>query len=337
MATKRAPESSGDVAVPKKKRVQRVFAKIDEEKAWLFDYPLEIRELVYAAILGIDESVPESQYIKLKRSSSITADAPYNMPNLLISSKKIRQEALPMYLKHHTVSFTLPIDEQRSVSSWLRLFIQACKKLDIESALRNLRIEVKFTIPRNYKKRVYDPAQITKICCTNKISARVVGTRNVVRRGFATVIIGRILGYHAFKVGWDCKLFYETIEYYAESGNVEFACQPEDPSDVPGWGERVHEVGKSTYDVSKTFPVDYRVIYNEGAELRAVGPPAVLNPVVVKYQGKLLLLKDPFCYGPLEGDHVEVCEYTGCANLGCFHHMLTDKKEWLADLKTREG
>jgi hypothetical protein len=336
MATKRAPESVA-IKVPKKKRVKRVFAKIDEGKKWLFDYPLEIRRLIYAAVLDPDPSVPGSQYKKLKRSSSITVGAPYNMPHLLASSKKIRQEALPIYLKNHVISFKLPIDEQRSVSSWLRLFIQCCRKLDLESVLEDLRVEVKFIIPQKFWQGVYDPAQITKICCTNKISARVVNTRDVVRRGYATVIVGRILGYHAFKVGWDCKLFYKTIDEYCEPGNVDFATQPADPSDVPGWSDRVDKLGRSTYYVGSCFPVDYRVIYNDGDDLSSTATPAIVNPVVVKYQKQLLLLKDPFCYGPLEGEHVEVCDYISCAKPGCFHHILEDDMEWLADLKTRAG
>lgn len=330
MATKRSPPSDTSAKPKKKARVKPVLSKLDKDKKWFFDIPPELRNTLYKLMLGADTTIRGSGYLKLYRSSSIKGDAPYNMPALLISSKKIRQEALAFYFETHTVSFSVPADELRSVSDWLRLTIRNCRKLGVESALRDLQVRVILITPLEKWQGVYDPAQITKICCTNKVSARIVTLNRTVRRGYASIIVGRILGYHAFKVGWGHKLFYKTIDFLAEPGHIDF--ETDAGSEISEWGARVTQVSKTAYDYQKFFPIDYRVIYEDPGDDPSA-PITTRTKVIVKYQGQLLLLKDPFRFGPLEAEYVEVCDYAKCVDAGCWHHLLDDHAEWLADLR----
>jgi hypothetical protein len=80
----------------------------------------------------------------------------------------------------------------------------------------------------------------------------------------------------------------------------------------------------------ETLEIDFIYRFKHGLNLFEV----VLQRMnlVVKYEGRLLLVKDPVSLGPLEGKHVEICDYATCAKPSCWHHDLPKHREWMAEL-----
>jgi hypothetical protein len=298
----------------------------------IFELSQETLHQIWEFTLNPDPDRPGEKYIQRLTGGFLgeTSQTEYQMPGLLLACKSIFRAALPLYYQGHIFVFSVNIRHLDIVLKWLRGRRKFHRDIKFMDSLRSLQVHIKLSPTHDDWHAVYMPAQITKFCCKFGVTVRFTSRlyQQFLPLQFAPIIAGRIIGYHAYKESWKYRRFFSATSHIAKS--LDFTRFPGDVTDL--FGPMVQHVHASPCNGDGKFKIDYRVIYTVPRSPNSLGQRKVKIRVVVKYQGRLVRLKDHLSCGPLEGEHVDFCDYSNCSDASCWHHMLNEHQDWLADL-----
>jgi hypothetical protein len=320
--------SSPSAAIVKcwKKKLPLVHAKIDEKEKWFFDFPPEIRNMIYTAILSPNSSKPQSARLKFGRWPGGARRSAVFIPNLLTASQTVRREALPIYYKTHKIDFFTHTLHLKNAFRRLEEIIRYHTRNNLGDCLNELHVEI--TIAQLFRNDLRDTMEISRLCCKHNINVQLhhLGRYRAIADQLAPIIAARIVSHHAWTKRWPslkCRAgacwVRDNIQYHehtepemAEKRSLSFI-----RAYVP-WNKQFG-----------TLEIDF--IYWLRHDLGPLQAALQRIDSVIKYEGRLLLVKDTLSLGPLEGKHVEICDYATCAKPSCWHHDLTKHQKWMTD------